>query len=169
VFPDPDNGGRGGAAPLLPPEHHTAAEPTEVVIPLVEEILQVGKRAVEAGRVRVSVTTGTAEEIVHQTLRSRRADVERIAYGHEVQDVPQTREEDGVLIIPVVEEILVVEKRLVLKEEIRLRFVDTEDTVEQTVERRVQHATVERMPPQDAGKPAPGMIDQNDINKENAR
>jgi stress response protein YsnF len=167
VFPDPDNGGRGGAAPF-PSADRTAVSQTEVVIPLAEEVLRVGKRAVEAGRVRVSVTTATAEEVVHQTLRSRRADVERVAFGHEVQEVPQTREEDGVLIIPVVEEILVIEKRLVLKEEIRLRFVDTEDTVEQTVERRVQRATVERMPPQDAEDPAPDMTDQNHSNKENA-
>jgi stress response protein YsnF len=77
------------------------------------------------------------------------------------------RNAHGVLVIPVVEEILVVEKRLVLKEEIRLRFVDTEDIVEQAVERRVQHATVERMPPpQDAGEPGPGTVIWNGNNEE---
>jgi stress response protein YsnF len=162
VFPDPDIGERDARSPLSP----EGSKAAEVVIPLAEEVLRVGKRAIESGRVRVSVTTGTAEEVVRETLRTRRAEVERIAFGHEVQEVPQTREEDGVLVIPVVEEILVVEKRLVLKEEIRLRFVDTEEIVEQAVERRVQHATVERMPPQDAGEPVPDATNQNGNSKE---
>jgi stress response protein YsnF len=137
------------------------------MIPLAEEVLQVGKRTVETGRVRVSVTTETAEEIVRQTLRTRHAEVERITLGHEVREMPQTREEDGLLVVPIVEEILVIEKRLVLKEEIRLRFVDTGDTVEQSVERRVQHATVERLPPSDkAVEPAAGTVIMNGNNED---
>ncbi|EHM01530.1 hypothetical protein HMPREF9946_01997 [Acetobacteraceae bacterium AT-5844] len=137
--------------------------------PLVGEVLRVGKQTVETGRIRVSVTTDTAEEVVRQTLRSRRAEVERITFGHEIREVPQNREEDGVLVIPVVEEVLVIEKRLVLKEEIRLRFVDSEETVEQAVERRVQHATVERMPPQESGEPAPGAVERTGNNEENTQ
>nr|WP_238940217.1 DUF2382 domain-containing protein [Pseudoroseomonas ludipueritiae] len=136
------------------------------MIPLAKEVLRVGQRTVETGRVRVSVTTETAEETVRESLRTRRAEVQRVMLGHEVREAPQAREEDGVLVIPVVEEILVVEKRLVLKEEIRLRFVDTEETVEQTVERRVQRATVARTPPQEAGEPAPGTATMNGNNEE---
>jgi stress response protein YsnF len=140
------------------------------VIPLAEEVLRLGKRTVETGRVRVSVTTETAEEIIRHTLRTRHAEFERVALGHEVQEVPQTREVDGVLIIPVVEEILVVEKRLVLKEEIRLRFVDTEDVVEQPVGRRVQHATVERVPPPpDVAEPISGTSIMNSNDEETTR
>jgi stress response protein YsnF len=131
----------------VPSDPDAAVPGATITLPLAAEVLRVGKRVVETGRVRVSVSTGTAEEIVRETLRTRRAVIERVTLGHEVREVPQNREEDGVLVIPVVEEILVVEKRLVLKEEIRLRFVDTEETVEQPVERRVQQATVERMPP----------------------
>jgi stress response protein YsnF len=165
VPPELESGGQGGD-PALPSRDRSAAGPVEQVIPLAEEVLRLGKRTVETGRVRVSVTTETAEEIIRHTLRTGRAEVERVALGHEVQEVPQTREEDGVLIIPVVEEILVVEKRLVLKEEIRLRFVDTDDTVEQPVERRVQRATVERMPPQTAAEPTSGPSIVNSNNKE---
>jgi stress response protein YsnF len=165
VSPDPNTGGRVGDA-ASPSGNQGGAEPVEQALPLAQEVLQVGKRTVETGRVRVSVTTETAEAVVRKTLRTRRAEVERVALGHEVREVPQTREEDGVLVIPVVEEILVVEKRLVLKEEIRLRFVDTEETVEQAVERRVQRATVERTPPQEAGEPAPGTATMNGNNEE---
>lgn len=164
--PDPDTGEQGSGA-ALPAGDHEATRPVEQVIPLAGEVLRVDKRTVEAGRIRVTVATETAEEIVRETLRTRRAEIERVTLGHEIREVPQTREEDGVLVIPVVEEILVIEKRLVLKEEIRLRFVDTEDTVEQAVERRVQRATVERMPPsEETTEVVPGPVIVNGNSEE---
>jgi stress response protein YsnF len=121
------------------------AEPPETVLPIGEETLRVEKLRREAGRVRVSVRAGTVEEVVRETLRGRSAELERVPVGREVGQAPAMREEDGVLIIPVVEEILVIEKRLVLKEEIRIRFNETEDVVEKTVQRRVEHAVIERV------------------------
>ena len=132
---------------------------TEQVLSLAEERLLVSKLTVETGRIRVSTTTETAEEVVREILRTRRAEVERLPLGHEVEEAPPTRQEGDVLVVPVVEEILVVVKRLVLKEEIRLRFVDTETVVEQPVERRIQRATIERLPPQQAAAPSPGTVE----------
>jgi len=128
-------------------------DPAETVIPLGEEVLRVGKRQVETGRVRVALTTETVEEIVRGSLRTRRAEIERVPMGREVTAAPETRQEGDVLVIPVVEEILVVERRLVLREEIRLRFVEGEQTVEQSVARRIQRATVERVPADPAAPP----------------
>ncbi len=122
----------------------------ELVLPLAEEVLRVGTRVVETGRVRVSLRTDTVEELVRETLRGRRAEVERVPIGRQVDEAPAVREENGVTVIPVVEEVLVVEKRLVLREELHLRFVDEEHVAEQRVERRVQHAIVERVPPEPA-------------------
>jgi stress response protein YsnF len=59
-------------------------------------------------------------------------------------DAPSTRTEDGVTIIPVLEEVLVVEKRLVLKREIRIRKRSTSENVEIPVSLRKQRAKVER-------------------------
>jgi stress response protein YsnF len=123
---------------------------TEEVLPLMDERLRLEKRSVEIGRVRVSLSTETTEEILRETLRSRRVEVQRIERGQEVTEVPQTRQEGDVIIVPVVAEILVVEKRLVLKEEIHLRLVETETAVEERAVRRVQHATVERQASQSA-------------------
>jgi stress response protein YsnF len=47
----------------------------------------------------------------------------------------------------VLEEVLIIERRLVLREEIRLRTIVAEDTVEQPVRLRRQRAEVERLPP----------------------
>ena len=123
----------------------------EVVLPLVEESLLVGKREVETGRVRVSVTTDVQEQVVRETLRSERAEIERVPVGRELADgepAPALRQEpDGTVVVPVLEEILVVERRLVLREEIRMRLVAVDEAVEQPVTVRRQRASVERLPP----------------------
>jgi stress response protein YsnF len=122
----------------------SGSKPATMAVPVVEEALVVRKQDVETGRLRVSLSTETVEDVVRETLRGRRAVVDRVPVGREVHEPPQVREEDGVLVIPVVEEILVVEKRLLLKEELRVRYLETEEMMEVPVERRVQTATVER-------------------------
>lgn len=123
----------------------------EAVLPLVEEALRVGKRRVETGRVRVSVSTDIEERVVRETLRSERTEIERVPIGRELADgepAPALRQEpDGTVVVPVLEEILVVEKRLVLREEIRMRLVAVDEAVEQPVALRRQRASVERLPP----------------------
>jgi uncharacterized protein (TIGR02271 family) len=129
----------------------------EAVLPLAQEALRVGKRRVETGRVRVSVATEAEDRLVRETLRTERVEVERVAVGRELAEgepVPTARrEDDGTLVVPVLEEVLVVERRLVLREEVRLRTVAAEETVEQPVTLRRQRAEVERLPPDPAGPP----------------
>jgi stress response protein YsnF len=128
----------------------------ETVLPLVEETLRVGKRRVETGRVRVSVGTEVQEQVVRETLRSERAELERVPIGRELaqgEPAPAMRQEpDGTVVVPVLEEVLVVERRLVLKEEIRMRLVAVDEPVEQPVTVRRQRVSVERVPPTPAGE-----------------
>ena len=119
--------------------------PETVAVPVAEEKLTVTKQDVETARVRVSLKTETLQDVVRETLRGHRVEVERIPIGREVDHVLESRVEDGVVIIPVVEEILVVEKRLVLKEEVRLRYVNTTEAVEYPLTRRSQSAVIERV------------------------
>jgi stress response protein YsnF len=98
----------------------------------------------------------TEERLLRETLRTERAEVERVPVGRELAEGEQApvarREEDGTIVVPVLEEVLVVERRLVLREEIRLRLVPVEEPVEQPVTLRRQRAVVERLPP--SGEPA---------------
>lgn len=55
-----------------------------------------------------------------EPLFAEDVDVQRVAINQVVESVPDTRIEGDTTIIPVVEEILVVEKRLVLREEVRI-------------------------------------------------
>lgn len=126
----------------------TEQAPTQV-IPLLREDLTLGHREVETGRVRVHLSTTTEDRTVRAPVRHQLAEVERIAIGREVAEAPGIREEeDGtVLVVPVLEEILVTERRIILKEEIRIRRVTTTETIETTTALHSQVATVERLPP----------------------
>jgi stress response protein YsnF len=135
------------------------APPGEVVIPLVEETIALSKRVVETGQVRISLSTDVEQAILRETMRGRRVEVERVAVDRllaEGEAPPQTREEGDTLIIPLVEETAVVVKRVVLREEVRLRFISTEVPFEEEVALRRQRATVERVPSADpASAPVP--------------
>ncbi|MDB5415796.1 MAG: hypothetical protein JWR10_4131 [Rubritepida sp.] len=119
----------------------------ESVIPITEETVTVAKRVTETGRVKVTLATEVMEQLVRETLLTRHAEIERRSINKEISAAPEIRREGEYLIVPVVEEVLVVEKRLFLKEEIRLRLVESQETVELPVERRVQTATLDRLPP----------------------
>jgi stress response protein YsnF len=68
-----------------------------------------------------------------------------------VDAVEPPREEDGVTVIPVYEEVLVVEKRLVLREEVRLTTRREPVPGPDRVTLRRQRVEVDRHPPSDAG------------------
>ena len=60
----------------------------------------------------------------------------------EVEAAPAVRTAGDTTVVPVLEEVLVVEKRLVLKEEVRIRRITRSDEVETTVPLRRQRAVV---------------------------
>jgi uncharacterized protein (TIGR02271 family) len=119
----------------------------EEKLPVAEERVSVAKRWVAAGRVRVRTETELIEEDVGLDLQGDDVEIERVSIGRQVDEAPQVRQEDGVTIIPVLEEVLVVEKRLVLKEELRLKRRVTTERVEVPVTLRKQRAVVERIDP----------------------
>jgi uncharacterized protein (TIGR02271 family) len=125
----------------------------EAVIPLAAETVHIEKQAVERGRVRVSTRTEIVEEVRRENLRADAVGVTRVPIDRiiaEGETAPQVRTEDGVTIIPVLEEILVVEKRLLLKEEVRIQRNTSGEDVEVPVSLRRQHAVIEREGPEDA-------------------
>jgi stress response protein YsnF len=118
------------------------------VLPLAEETLNVSVRNAVTGRVRVSTSTETFEEVVRQELRGMSAEVERVPIDRTLdpgETPPVPRTEGDVTIIPVLEEIVVVEKRLVLKEELHITRSATVEEIEVPVELRRQRAIIERL------------------------
>ncbi|MCJ2054073.1 YsnF/AvaK domain-containing protein [Methylobacterium sp. J-070] len=120
----------------------------EAVLPLIEETARIEKQVVETGRVRVSTRTETVDQVLRESLRSETVEVTRVPVDRTLSEgevPPAVRVEDGVTIIPVLEEILVVEKRLVLKEELHIRRSSADEDVEVPVTLRKQRAVVERV------------------------
>lgn len=121
-----------------------ADEQTDVRIPVVEERLVTGKRRIETGRVRVRTIVEEEHQTVREPLSRDHVEVERVAMNVEVDEIPPVREEGGVTIVPVVREVLVVTKKLILTEEVRLtRRTQVEESAE-AVTLRVQRAVIER-------------------------
>ena len=122
------------------------------MLPLAEESAVVERRLVETGRVRVSVRTEVEDHEVNETLHSDSVEVEHVPVNRTLEAgeaVPQPRRgADGGWIIPVVEEVLVVERRLVLREELHLHVRRAEEQFRETVPLRRQRVEVERLPGQ---------------------
>lgn len=114
------------------------------VIPLVEEHISTSKERFETGTVRVTTFTTETMARVSEELRQEEVDIRHVAVDRPIESVPDIREEDGTLIVPVVEEILVVEKRLVLKEEIHIRRRQTVERFEKSIPVKSQQAIIER-------------------------
>ena len=89
-------------------------------IELTEEQAEITKREVERGRVVVRTRVETRDEIAEVELQQEDVTVDRVPRGVTVEVAPAVREEDGVLIVPVLEEQLVLTTGLILKEEIRI-------------------------------------------------
>jgi stress response protein YsnF len=128
-----------------------ADDASDVRIPLVEERLVTSKREVETGRVRVRTLVEENETLVRETLRHATVEVERVLIEREVDEIPPVREENGVTIIPVVREVLVVQKKLILAEEVHLRRQTQIEEHAQPVLLKTQRAVIERE--QSSGEP----------------
>src|SRR4051812_20617977 len=117
----------------MPKPHPTHVE-------LAEERATVIKTEVESGRVIVRTRVEERDEVVELSLRRDEVLVEHVPIGTVVEAPPPVREENGVLIVPVVEEQIVIQ--LVLKEEVRITRRQHVETVREPVRLRSEHAEV---------------------------
>ena len=122
----------------------SSREPEETVVQLAEEVLRVGTRAVERGRVRLHKTVSERAETVDVPLFRTQVEVERVSVNRPVEQAEGIRYEGDATVIPRYEEVLVIAKQLVLVEELRVRRVRTEHREPQQVTLRREELTVER-------------------------
>jgi uncharacterized protein (TIGR02271 family) len=100
-----------------------------------EEELQAGVRERETGQVNVKKNVRTEHEVVRVPKRREEVDIERVPVAGEARQASGATEADigeDEVVVQVFEEEVVVTKRVVLKEEIRLRkrVAWDEETVE---------------------------------------
>ena len=123
-------------------------------IPVVEEQLTVGTRVVETGRgVRIHKTISEQPVVIDERLVRDEMEIERVPGDRIValEDKPVTRYEGDTLVVPVFEEVLVVERRLRIKEELRITRIRHEERYQNTVSLKAEQVEVERF--DDAEKP----------------
>lgn len=123
------------------PEHNKDAD---VTLKLAEEQIALTKQKVVDGRVRVTRSTTEHDEVINTLLNKEKVEVEHVAKAQHVESMPEIREENGVIIVPVVEEEVVVVRKLVLKEEIHIRKVQETVPFQEVVTRRKQQVNIEK-------------------------
>ncbi|WHQ73642.1 DUF2382 domain-containing protein [Pantoea sp. Lij88] len=128
-----------------PPEK-PGSEGSEQVISLAEETVDIAKQRVIDGHVRVTRQVTEHQQKIALMLRHQTAEIDRIPKSERLAEMPDIREENGVLIIPIVEEEIEIVRHLVLKEEWHIRKVVSEEATEQVVSLRKQHAHLTRIP-----------------------
>lgn len=117
---------------------------TPRVIPVIAEEAAVSRRTVERGKIRLHKRVREREQIVDTETIEERVEVERVPINQTVDSPPEVRQEGDTLVFPVLEEELVVVKRLVLKEEVRVKRVRTSKREPRRVTLRSEEIQVER-------------------------
>jgi uncharacterized protein (TIGR02271 family) len=125
-----------------------------LVIPVVEERLEVSRERVETGRVRIIKSVEAREVVVDDPLKRESVRVEHVPINQVVTGaVPQVREEGDVTVIPILEERVVTRTELVLVEEVRIHRDHSEYHDPQRVTLRKEVVAVERFG--EDGRPLP--------------
>ena len=119
-----------------------AASQEAVVIPVAREEIRVEKRQRDSERVIVDVVAGTRRELIDIPLAREEIQLERVPVNRFVDAPVPVRQDGDVTIVAVMEEVLVVEKRLRVKEEIRLTRKKSVRREPREVELRTEEARV---------------------------
>ncbi|MGI8654903.1 MAG: YsnF/AvaK domain-containing protein [Pyrinomonadaceae bacterium] len=118
----------------------------EIVVPLIAEEISIGKRIVDTGGVRVHKTVREDVQTINEPILREHIEVERVPVNKYVETAPAIRYEGEVMIVPVLEEVVVTEKRLLLREEIHLVKRHEELSNVQEVTLRREEISVEEFP-----------------------
>lgn len=116
------------------------------VIPVAEEKAVWHTHQVDTGRVRIHKRVVAHPETLDTAVWQDSVEVERVAVNRPVEGPVAVRYEGDTLIVPVLEETLVVEKRLILKEELRIARHRIEAHQPRQVVLRREEVSVERLP-----------------------
>ncbi len=102
-------------------DNSAAAAGGAIVVPVIQEQVTFDKKIVETGKVRISKRVSQHEELIDVPILREQVNVERVPVNQVVDAPPQVRHEGDTMIIPVVEEQVFYQKRLVLVEELHVR------------------------------------------------
>jgi uncharacterized protein (TIGR02271 family) len=114
----------------------------EEKLELAREELDVAKREIETGRVRVTKVVREQEKLVDEALRHHEAEIQRVPVDRVVAEPVEPRYEGDTLVVPVLEEVMVKQWRI--KEEIRIRRKAVDTPHQQRVSLKTEELVIER-------------------------
>ena len=115
------------------------------------EALEIDKRRVETGRVRIRKVVHEREEVIDLSLLSEEVSIERLAIHRFVDEAIPIRYEGDTMTISLLAEVAVVEKLFMLKEELRITRRQVETYQPRRVTLRREEATVEYLDVESSG------------------
>lgn len=118
--------------------------PDDLRIPIIQEEARVDKREVPVERVNMRTSTEEERVVIRDTVRRDHVELTRVPVDREIAEAPSVRTVGDVTVVPVVEERLVIEKRLFLTEELHLRRTIGSEAVELPTALRRTRVDVER-------------------------
>ena len=137
--------------PVVPGETGASSETAQagrgadaLFLRLHAEEIAVSKRLVAGQRIRVTTKTNTRDVVVEEALNNESVVIERVPVGRYVDAVPDIRQDGDLTVMPVVDEEVVVTRRLFLREEVHVRRTRTTTMHTETVTLRAQQVVVSR-------------------------
>ena len=122
------------------------SEAAEFAIPVIRERPVISRKLVDSHVVRIRKEVSEFEESHDIELQDETVEVSHVPMNEIVSTAPSIRVEGDTNIIPIVEEVLVVEKRLRIKEELRVRRVQSVRTEPVSATLKREDITIERIP-----------------------
>jgi uncharacterized protein (TIGR02271 family) len=116
----------------------------ELVIPVIQEELHVDAVRVPTGGVRITKKVIGEEQLIEQELLRSRADIKRVAVNRPVDGPQEVKTVGDTVIIPVVEEVIKIERQWILKEEIHITRVEEKELYQDKVVVNHEEVTIER-------------------------
>lgn len=136
--------GKSTAKNTARPQGQNSSTPV-AVIPVTAEELELTKQRVTTGKVRVTKQVSERVETIDGQGFRDEVEVERVPVDKIEEVLPEMHVEGDTTIIPVVEEVYIVEKRYRVKEEVRVRRKRKEVKSTQQVSLRSEDVKVERV------------------------
>jgi uncharacterized protein (TIGR02271 family) len=117
------------------PNKHQEGQPLQdlTVIPVIEEQVSISKRLVETGKVTIVKQVHEEQQQIDVPIVRENVRVERVTINQYVDAPPSVRQEGDTMIIPVLREVIVTQKKLLLVEEVHV----TKERVEENDVRQV--------------------------------
>ena len=119
----------------------------DLTLPVLREELNVEIRKHVTGIVRLAKTVRQIDGVVDERLTSDSVSVERVPINRYVEEPALVRQEGDTVVFPVMEEILITTKQLVLREEIRVTRHRQESRYQEVIPLQAEEVFIERLGP----------------------